>query len=456
MGFLTDTFYLLIVISILVVIHEFGHFIAARLSGMRAEIFSVGMGPRLLGWNKISGFKFGNLAKDWDGQGHTDYRLSLLPIGGFVKISGMIDESMDTAFIQKEPQPWEFRSKSALKKAFVISAGVIMNTLLAIFFFSLITYFEGKTLKLSNTIGYVEKDSPASVIGFKGGDKIKSINGKKPGDWDNVFQLIVESSLGNSKNISIIRNGADTVLTIDGQKFVKALSSAKSFGAYPEGMRVIILGVEKLKPAGKAGLQDGDTVNSINGQQIVSVDEFIDMVKSHSNMPLLLTWSRKGKIISDSITPDKGGKIGVQITEIYSGPKAHESFNIFESAKIGTEETYNSILLIGGTFYEIIRGKISIKQSIGGPIQIAKRATQSAEMGLAVFINFMAILSISLAVINILPFPALDGGHLVFIIIEGIIRREVSPKVKIAFQQTGIIVLLLFMAFVIYNDITRL
>ncbi len=456
MGFLTDTFYLLIVISVLVVIHEFGHFIAARLSGMRAEIFSVGMGPRLLGWNKITGFKIGNLPKEWDGEGHTDYRLSLLPIGGFVKISGMIDESMDTKFINSEPMPWEFRSKPAWKKAIVISAGVIMNTLLAIIFFAIITYFQGKTLILSHTIGYVEKDTPASLIGFQSGDKILSINGKAPGDWDNVVRLTVEKGLGSSKRFAVERNGKDTMLSIEGPTFIKALSKAKSFGAYPEGMRVIILGVETLKPAGKAGMQEGDTIITINGQQTVSVDEFINLVKSHSNKALFLTWSRQGKFLSDSVTPDNGGKIGVQITEIYSGPRSHKSFNIFESAKIGTEEAYNSILLIGGTFYQIIRGKISIKQSIGGPIQIAKRATQSAEMGLAVFINFMAILSISLAVINILPFPALDGGHLVFIIIEGIIRREVSPKVKIVFQQTGIIVLLLFMAFIIYNDITRL
>src|SRR5210317_2434977 len=132
MEFFNSLFYFIIVLGVLVFIHELGHFLAARLSGMRAEIFSIGMGKRLFGWNKITGFTTGNLPKEWDGGDNTDYRLSLLPIGGYVKISGMIDKGMNNDIIETEPKSYEFRSKGALKKAFVLSAGVIMNFLLAV------------------------------------------------------------------------------------------------------------------------------------------------------------------------------------------------------------------------------------------------------------------------------------------------------------------------------------
>ncbi|MBI5325576.1 MAG: RIP metalloprotease RseP [Ignavibacteriae bacterium] len=456
MGFLNDVFYLLLVISILVVIHEFGHFMAARLSGMRAEVFSVGMGPRLFGFNKITGFSFGKLAKDWDGGGHTDYRVALLPIGGYVKISGMIDESMDTDFIKQEPQPWEFRSKSTLQKAFVISAGVIMNTLLAILFFSAIALFNGKSLNKTTTIGYVESKSVAAAIGFKQGDKIVSVNGKSIGDWEQFFQLLAEKDFGNNKNVKVLRNGNEVSLKVEGTKIIKTISNQQHFGIYPSGTKILIMGVETLKPAGKAGMQAGDTILKINGETICLGNQFIRIVKSHKNSSLFIEWSRKGKIFGDSIKPTDKGIIGVQIDQDYFGPVKHVDYGLFESISVGADETYNTVVLFVGSVVQIIKGNVSLKQSIGGPIMIAKSATQSAQRGLSYFIRFMAVLSITLAIINILPFPALDGGHLVFIIIEGIIRREVPPKVKIVFQQIGFAVLMIFMAYILYNDFTRL
>jgi regulator of sigma E protease len=456
MGFLNDVFYLLLVISILVVFHEFGHFIAARLTGMRAEVFSVGMGPRILGWNKITGFSFGKLAKDWDGQGHTDYRIAILPIGGYVKISGMIDESMDTDFIKKEPQPWEFRSKTTLQKAFVISAGVIMNILLAILFFAAIALFSGKSLYQTTIIGYVESKSVAETIGFKSGDKILSVNGKTVDDWNQFFQLVALKDLGNTKYIKVLREGNQIALKSEGAKILKTIAKEETLGIYPEGMKVVTMAVEPRKPAGKAGIQPGDTVIRINGETINSSSEFISIVKGHKNTPLYFEWVRNGNLFSDSIKPNAEGIIGVQIIHLYTGTVKHHSYGFFESVEIGGSETYRSVELFIGSVLQIIKGNISVKQSIGGPLQIAKRATQSAEMGIVYFINFMAMLSITLAVINILPFPALDGGHLVFIIIEGIIRREIPPKVKIVFQQVGFAVLALLMLYVIYNDFTRL
>ncbi|MGE5804396.1 MAG: M50 family metallopeptidase, partial [Ignavibacteria bacterium] len=188
--------YFAITIGILVFVHEFGHFAAAKLSGMRADVFAIGFGKRLFGWNKITGFTFGELPKDFNGEGNTDYRLSLLPLGGYVKIAGMVDESFDTEFANKEPEPWEFRSKPVHKKIFVITAGVLMNLLLALIIFWGANFFQGKQVIETTAIGYVEPNSTADSLGFKTGDKILSVNNKKVDNWNEFESEFLINSMG--------------------------------------------------------------------------------------------------------------------------------------------------------------------------------------------------------------------------------------------------------------------
>jgi regulator of sigma E protease len=170
----------------------------------------------------------------------------------------------------------------------------------------------------------------------------------------------------------------------------------------------------------------------------------------------MIEFKRGSEAITKEVTPNNEGFIGVELREVYTGPKIIKNYSLFEAIGYGFTETWRSINLFLSTLNQIFSGSISAKQSLGGPIMIAKMASQQAEIGIINFLHFMALLSITLAVINILPFPALDGGHLVFIIIEGIIRREIPVKVKVAFQNVGMIALLALMAFVIYNDIVRL
>jgi len=199
--------YFAITIGILVFIHELGHFLAAKACGMRADVFAIGFWKRLFGYNKKTGFTFGDLPKDFDGEGNTDYRLSLIPLGGYVKISGMVDESFDTEFANKEPQPYEFRSKNFWQKSFVITAGVAMNFLLAILIFWGANFFKGKPVTLTTTIGYVKPLSPADSIGFMSEDVIKSINGVIVENWDEVRNEIYINTMGENLNIIISRNG---------------------------------------------------------------------------------------------------------------------------------------------------------------------------------------------------------------------------------------------------------
>ncbi|MBN1637856.1 MAG: site-2 protease family protein, partial [Ignavibacteriales bacterium] len=166
--------YFIIVVGILVFVHEFGHFAAAKICKMRVDVFALGFGKRLFGWNKLKGFSFGSLPKDIDLEGNTDYRVSLLPLGGYVKIAGMIDESFDKDFLNKQPQPYEFRSKPTYQKIFVISAGVIMNFLLAFIILWNINFFHGEQIAVTTTIGLIHENSPAHKLGFQTNDKIIS------------------------------------------------------------------------------------------------------------------------------------------------------------------------------------------------------------------------------------------------------------------------------------------
>lgn len=455
MGYLSDIFYFVIVIGVLVLIHEFGHFIAARMTGMRAEVFSIGMGFRLFGFNKINGFTFGKLDEKIELGTHTDYRIAAFPIGGYVKIAGMIDESMDADFAASEPQPWEFRSKNAWQKAFVLSAGVIMNIILAVAIFATIIYTQGEASYSTTEIGYIQKNSLGEKAGFISGDKILSVNGKQVTSWNDVMTFLTTDDFGASRDIRIQRNGAETNLHLEGKKIIKALTDKEAIGIEPAHLKTIILMADANKPAAKAGIKSGDTIIAVQSEQINSFAQFIDILKHNKNKSLYIEWARGGKIIGDTVHTNEEGMIGVQISQMYAGAVSLKEFGFFESIGAGFSQSYNSAGLLINSISQIFKGTISFKQSIGGPIMIAKQASQQAERGILSFLSFMALLSISLAFLNILPFPALDGGHIVFVVVEGVIKREVPLKIKMAIQQAGVVILMLFMAIVLYNDIVR-
>lgn len=453
MDILSNLFYFVIIIGVLVAIHEFGHFLAARLSGMRAEVFSIGMGYRLLGWNKVNGLTFGKFDETIDLGNHTDYRLAVFPIGGYVKISGMIDESFDTEFAKSEPQPYEFRSKNAVQKMFVLSAGVIMNIILAVFIFSLISFVIGTAELSTSTIGKVESPSIGSKLGFQTGDKVVSINGNSISTWNQFLENLTLKEFGNSLNIEVLRNSQKLIIHSESSVILKSLSKKEPLGLIPGGINTVIDRVMPGNPAAKAGIKSGDTIISINSIPVNTSSVLQETLKMYPSKLVHLEWKRGNKIFSDSLVASPDGKIGVKLG---FGPIKYITFGLFASIGNGFKESVGSVELLVKSIVQIFKGNLSLKESIGGPIMIMNEAGDQAHQGLLSFLHFMALLSISLAFMNILPFPALDGGHLVFVLIEGIIRKELPVKVKLAFQQGGIIILLLFMAYVFFNDITRL
>jgi regulator of sigma E protease len=446
--------YFIITIGVLVFVHEFGHFAAAKLCKMRADIFAIGFGKRLFGWNKKSGFSFSDLPKDFDGEGHTDYRLCLLPLGGYVKIAGMVDESMDTEFANAEPQPYEFRSKPVWHKIFVIVAGVLMNLLLAWIIFWGANFFHGKQVTKTTTIAFVEQNSPAEKSGFKANDKIISINGVQTENWEEVRAQIFVNTLGENLNFLIERDGQKITLPVLRKGIPE--DENERFFLIPQGYRPGISDVLKNSPAYKAGLKPGDILLELNNIPLYTSQQTTEIISSNAGIEMPLKILRGKETLTLNVTPGEDKKIGVAIGQVYTGEADFKTYGFFSSFYYGwldivrmTELTFN---MVGKVF----AGDIEFGKAFGGPVKIAQFAAKSADTGIASFLYFLALLSLSLAIINIMPFPVLDGGHLIIIIIEAVMKREIPVKVKIAIQNIGFAVLLLLMAFIIYNDIISL
>ncbi|MBI4547959.1 MAG: RIP metalloprotease RseP [Ignavibacteriae bacterium] len=429
-------FYTAITLGILIVIHELGHFLAAKLTGMRVDRFSIGFPPRAFG-KKI---------------GDTDYCISWIPIGGYVKIAGMIDESFDTEFLHREPQSWEFRAKPMWARMSVISAGVIMNVLLAVVIFWGIKYVSGKFVIETTEVGYVVEGSVAEKAGIRSGDKIITINDKPVYDWEEIQRLIYFEHLGRNIIITVERAGRQKNIVLPPKVITDRTEIP--FDIVEAHTVALILDVQPDKPAAKLGLKTGDVILSLNDIPVRAHLQVIKIVRSHAGKQLKVTWRRDEQVYSGITTPTDSGRIGTGITTRYTGPFRQIKYSVIQALVAGLEQVVEAPILFIASVRQIIAGTVSFKDSFGGPIKIAQFATRSAEYGILSYLFFLGQLSMMLAILNILPIPALDGGHLIMLIYEKIFRREIPHNVKLAIQQVGFILLLAFMAFIIYNDIS--
>lgn len=440
MEILNTIIYFLITIIILVFIHELGHFIAAKLCKMRVDKFYLFFDP----WFSLFKIK----------KGDTEYGIGWLPFGGYVKISGMIDESMDKEFINKPPQPWEFRSKPVIQRMFVITAGVIMNTLLAFLIFYSIALFQGKSRMETTSVGYISKGSIADKRGILVGDQIVSINNNKIEYWDDVRANIFIENIGEDLTVNVKRGSETKNIQIPKTDITDL--NERSIGIFPPNMEPEIQQVFPDKPAGKSGLMKGDIVTEVNGEKINHSQQFVDKIKANANKDLSVKWKRNGQEMSAQIKPDADSIIGIGFGNNFSGSIKTINYDVITAIPQGAGDLWNYGGMFLKSIWKIIKGDIAFSKAVGGPIKIAQIAGQSAEGGILSFLGFMAMLSITLAIINILPFPALDGGHFIFLLYEGIFKKPVSHKVQLAIQQVGVVILMLFMVFVLYNDIIHI
>ena len=436
---LTQTILIFIgALMILVFIHELGHFLAAKMFGMRVERFSVGFPPRIWGIQR----------------GDTDYCIGATPLGGYVKISGMIDESMDTEHLAAEPQPWEYRSKPIWQRMVVITAGVIFNMILAFFIYTGMFWSLGKlNLPIEKVAGiYVPEGSLLENVGFETDDKIVGVNG----NYVDAFADLVSISELTSSNLSyqLVRDGMIMDLFIPAT-FLDSLNEQSfihEINIYPP----IISSISMGSPAEDAGLQVGDRFVEVNGDPIDYWLELTHIIRNSEGI-IEFVVEREGQRLNMNILPNENRTIGIAAPSLTQVGATFTQLKFTESILEGWDKVAEQTMGIIGGFSRMFSGDISVRQNLGGPIAIASLTKQATDQaGWIGFWEITALLSITLAIMNILPIPALDGGHLVFLIYEGIARREPTEKVKIAAQNIGFLLLVSLMVFAIFNDVLRL
>ncbi len=429
---------------ILVFVHELGHFWAARIFGMRVDRFSIGFPPSIL--------------KKRFGQ--TEYTLGATPLGGYVKIAGMVDESLDMDFQSVEPQPDEYRSKPLWQRMIVITAGVFMNLVLAfvIFFCLTLVYGSSRVTHTEDMSVFVADSSVAHLdIGMQTGDKIISI-GDLPFE-PNGKSISLASFMSGNVIFEVERRGQR--LSLAGpEKIMTRLQELPSGGLYGLGIYnwpSIIGQISEDMPADRAGLQVGDEVVEINEEAVRYWPEVIDKISTSNGDTLHVKYIRKsGQSAVENhavIVPVMDSNceyvigIGISLTDVTFGP--------VESVGVAWEETWDNTFAIITSLWRIAIGKESVRENLGGPVMVANVIGEAASSGARPFWFIVAVLSITLAIVNILPIPVLDGGHLAFLVYELFARKEPPLKVRIFLQQAGMILLLILMTFLITNDIIR-
>ena len=450
MDFLSSIFFFIVAIFILVTAHELGHFLTAKLFGMRVDKFYIGFDF----WEK----------RLWKKKiGETEYGIGLFPLGGYVKIAGMVDESLDTNFQNSEPQPWEFRAKPVWQRLIVLAGGVSMNLILAAAIFIGVTFVLGEARTSVNTPAFVEKGSLFEAMGMKTGDRLQLANGKTVASWEEA--LDPELMIAPSLNYTILRDGKSITVTAPANILSK-INETQGFGIRPIVAPLINEALENM-PARKAGIQPGGLITAINDKTVSDWTEVVGIISSHAAKPITITWQylepvrgrtitpellrSEGKKFVATVIPNASGKIGISLKTTLATER--KKVNLGGSIVSGINQTWKMSSMTVQGFAKIFTGKEDFRKSVGGPIKIAKIASQSAEQGPVSFLYFLGMLSISLAIINILPGPALDGGQFVLNALEGLIRREIPFTIKMRIQQIGMALLMALFAYILLNDI---
>ena len=426
---------LLLGLSILVGLHELGHLLTAKMFGMRVEKFSIGFPP------KIAGFQWGE----------TEYSIGAIPLGGFVKISGMIDESMDSDQMSAEPQPWEFRSKPAWQRLIVMLGGVIVNVITGIIIFVFLVYQNGETYFSRDQVienGIVAREIGQS-IGFQTGDKIIDINGE-------VYTSINDLSSGSallSENgfYTIERAGKQMQIDIP-RGFINSFNSQEAINSfldirYPFQLSVI----DEGGAAAKAGIALEDKILAVNGNSVTYFDELQSELAKLKSQEVEITLLHGGDTISTMVAVTERGTIDIAVMPLIEPVRREYGFG--EAVAKGTNRAFSVVIINAKALGKMFTGEVSTR-NVSGPIGMAKIYGDTWDW--TKFWGITGLISMILAFMNLLPIPALDGGHVIFLLYEMISGRAPSDRFLENAQKVGMVVLLALMVFAIGNDILKI
>jgi len=425
-----------------VVLHEFGHFLVAKLFKIRVETFSVGFGPRLFG-------------RKW---GHTDYRVSAIPLGGYVKLGG--DESnapIEGSGAQDIPPEEQYNLRPRWQRVLVAVAGPVMNiiTAMAIPFAGAFVY--GVPATPAPVVYYVQSGGAADQAGLKPGDRIISFNGSENPSWDAISGDAL-LSLGRPLPLIVNRNGSVIPLTITPATRTENGESAGYLEFIPDygGLPVVVGEVKSGSPAEAAGLKEGDRFLTIGGENVKSSAQVTEYIRSHDAQPIAITVERNGQATQINTSDRRiDGRLGFVVTEQYPLHAA----GVGSAAKYAYNQNLQILRLTGKALGQVFSGQRSLRNTVSGPIGIYQATQKSIEkLGWDGVFGMLGFLSLNLGIFNLLPIPVLDGGAIFLLLLEGLlalIGLSISAAVRDRIQQVGFVMVLLLMVFVLTNDVLK-
>lgn len=425
-------------LAILVTLHELGHFAAARMFGIKVEKFYLFFDA----WGyKLFSFK----------KGDTEYGIGWLPLGGYVKIAGMIDESMDTNQLKSEPQPWEFRSKPAWQRLIVMIGGVTVNFVLGFIIYILSVWHYGDTrLPIEKLKHGIHAFEIGKEIGLKDGDVITGVNGKKATYFEDLLKPDVFMNDGNSFDVR--RNDTDTSLKLP-RNILERLSEKKN-SLFTFRFPCIIESVEKGTPAAKAEFKKGDQIIAVNDTLTPFYHDVTEKLANYGKKQVKFKVLRDNDTIALKAILSEKGILGFYPSDIYKNDYDTTRYNLKQSIPIGSDRAMEALSVNLKGMKKLVSGEVDPRKTVQGPIGIATLFGSTFEWER--FWGLTGLLSLILAFMNLLPIPALDGGHVVFLIVEMIIRRPLSEKFMTVMQIIGMVLLLSLMVFAFGNDIYKL
>jgi len=418
----------IIVLGFLIFAHESGHFLFAKLFRVRVLVFSFGFGKRLFGFQ----------------HGSTDYRVSLIPLGGYVRMAG------DTPEEERSGEPDEFLSKPKWQRFVILFAGPAMNLLIALGFMAGLNMHGTETLVTRPIIGEVLAGKPADRAGLKRGDLITAVNGDHIDDFDDL-RLAIGLHAGTPLRVEYVRNGQPHTTTLTPERTDSEYGPVGRAGI----SQYVEMAVGRLtpnSPAARAGLRTGDRIVAANGQPVTQLTDFSKIVATSKGAPIALVVARGTAQIRTTLAAQK-----LDPEDPFRGflpPTVLRKLSFGDAIKDSVNENVKMLRVAGITLSRLIRGEGSVKE-FSGPIRIAEISGEMLRRGWIELVALMAMISLQLGIMNLLPIPVLDGGHIMILLIEGVARRDLSLNTKERIQQIGFALLAALMMVVIYNDVVQ-